>query len=332
MMNRRHLKTYACVLLIFLTGACNKDKAGAKGGKEPSKGAAGAGSRGGGRGGGGPVAVRVQTAAVKTLPSNLSLITQLTGRKQADVYAKVLGRLSSIGKREGEAVKAGEVLFKVDRSDPGESFLSTPVVSPLTGWVGHWYVTSLGEQVTTQSPVVTIVDDEALRATVELPTREWLLVNKDTPVTVTVANDERPGKVLTIARSGDAASGRGSVTIEIANANRAWRSGMVARIRLGLDPKERIVIPATALIITDNGAFVYVVDGEAVRRAKVAFVLIDADQVEITEGLKNQEQVVVQGTNMLSDKAAIKIAPSDEQTDQASPRTSTPTEPASTKG
>lgn len=288
----------ACVAVLLI--ACQRGddgKGGGKGGK-------------GGKGGGGPTAVRLETAEIKTLPQDLQVIATLSGRAQADVFAKVVGRLSELGPAEGTAVKAGQVLFRVDRSDPGESFLSTPVVSPISGWIGRWYVTSLGEQITTTVPVVTVVDDEQLRAMADLPTREWLLVNKETPVAVTVGGEERAGQILTVARSGDAASGRGSVTIEVQNPGRTWRSGMVAKIKLGLEPKPRIVISSQALIITDRGAYVYVADGEIAKRVEVKFRLIDADTVEILAGLKDKDQVVVSGNNLLSDQAPIRAAPS----------------------
>lgn len=274
------------------------------------KGGAGKG-RGGGRRDSGPAAVRVETAQMKVLPAAISVVEPLVGKQQAEVFSKVVGRLSLIGPEEGQAVKAGDVLFKVDRADPGESFLSTPVVSPISGWVGRWYANSLGEQVTTSAAVVSVVDDEVLRATVDLPTREWLLVDKDTAVTVVVAGEERAGKVVTVSRAGDSASGRGGVAIEVPNPKRSWRAGMVARIRLGLEPKPRIVVPSSALTITDQGAFVYVVRGEKVARTTVRFLLIDADSVEITEGLKDGDQVVVAGTNMLSDDAAVRIVTDD---------------------
>lgn len=317
-MNRlcRLVPTFLLATLLATTG-CDKQGADKQApDKAPDKSAKGgeAGSgKGGGKGGkggrreAGPAVVRVETAVLKTLPAAISVVEQLTGKMQAEVYAKVVGRLSQLGPREGEAVRAGQVLFKVDRADPGESFLSTPVVSPISGWIGRWYATSLGEQVTTTAPVVSVVDDEVLRATVDLPTREWLLVNKDTAVSINVAGEDRQAKVVTVSRAGDASSGRGGVTVEVANPGRTWRSGMVARITLGLEPKPRIVIPTSGLTITDQGAFIYIVRDDKAARTPVDFTLIDADSVEITSGLKDGDQVVVAGTNMLSDQAAVRI-------------------------
>lgn len=261
----------------------------------------------GGRGRGGPVTVRVANVERKVAPRIVYAVAPLEGREQADVFSRVLGRITYIGPKEGEPVKINQILFRIDRSDPGETYLNAPVVSPLTGWVALWHVNHIGEQVSPSDPVVTVVDDRALKATAYLPSDDWLEVTPDTVVAATVGSRQRTARVATIARAADLASGRGSVSVTLDNAARDWRSGMYARFKFELAPKERTLVSASSLIITDQGAFVYVAEGEQARRVPVKFQLIDGDTVEITQGLDATARVVTAGANLLGDKSAIKI-------------------------
>ncbi len=292
---RRPMILLSICLLSTLSQAChNKDERKSEGAK-----------RGGD--GKGPVAVKVADIAMQMVARPVSVDAPLFGIYQADVYTKATGRISYMGPHEGAAVKAGELLFRIDRNDPGESFLTMPTTSPLTGWVGRWRVTTVGEQVTPADPVVTIVDDRILRAVAYLPAEDWLEVTTATKVTAVMNGQSRAAKVLSVARSADLNSGRGSVTVEIPNPNRDWRAGMYARVQFELQPKQRLLLSAAALIITDQGAFVYQTEGDQARRTSVEFRVVDPDTVEITGGLPPQAKVVVAGANLLSDKSRVQI-------------------------
>ena len=286
------------LLFIFLipffalSPACHR-----AGGESPKKGEADKG----------PPPVSISLVEQKTIPRAISIIAELKGIEQVDVFSKFVGKISFIGPKEGQQVKQGGVLFRIDRNDPGETYLNAPILSPITGWVGHWNVLSVGEQVNTGDAIVTMVDDSALRATIYLPLDKWMLIRKETKVRVMVGGEQRDGKVTVVARTAESGSGRGSAMIETANPNHSWRAGMVANITLDLDPRQRIVISAKALSITDQGAFVYIVEDGKAKRQKVKFEVVDADNVEITEGLGESNQLVIAGGNLISDGRPVKI-------------------------
>ncbi len=257
------------------------------------------------------ISVKVATVDFKIVPRTVSITAILSGTQQADVYSKVTGRISEILKKEGEPIKKGDILFRVDRSDPGESFLNAPVVSPINGWVGRWMVTNIGEQISPQIPVVTVVDDTSLRATVFLPAEYWLLIKDDTPVIATISGEERRGKIVRISRAADSFSARGSATVEFPNPQHSsqsvWRSGLSARISFALEPKNRMIISSSALTMTDKGAYVYIASGDIAKKVVVKYAIVDNDNVEILEGLTAQDKLIILGSNLLSDGASIKI-------------------------
>ncbi len=313
----------ACVSIALSCVACDKKgttdaastgpkKDGEKSAEVPAakKGLPGKGG-GSGRRDAGPVAVKVNTATRAMAPRSVSITAPLDGRSQAEVYTKVTGRLTYIGPKEGEAVKVGTVLFRMDRNDPGETFLNMPVVSPINGWVGRWMVKNIGAQITPTTPVVTVVDDDFLRTTIYLSTSEWVSIDENAVASLFVGEEKRLGKIVSIARAADSVSGRGSAVIEVENKDHKWRVGMIARVQVDLEPKMRMLVSSAALNITDQGTYVFVIENATAKRTPVKFALVDSDTAEILEGIDDGAAIVVAGGNFVTDKAAVTVIADD---------------------
>lgn len=254
-----------------------------------------------------PIPVKIETTSSKMLPRLISVIAPLAGRKQADIYAKATGRISQLGPSEGTKIRAGDTLFKIDRSDPGENFLSAPVISPIDGWIGRWIVQNIGEQVTPNDPVVTVIDDEYLRSTIYLSTSDWVEIDDQAKITFRIQESKRSGQLVSIARIADSATGLGSILVEVANSDHTWRVGMIAKIDIELDIRPRMLISSAAINITDQGSYVYVVKADRASRIAVNYRLVDNDSLEIISGLEEGAQVVVAGGNLLSDGASVSV-------------------------
>jgi RND family efflux transporter MFP subunit len=205
----------------------------------------------------------------------------------------------------------------MDRNDPGETFLNMPVASPINGWVGRWMVKNIGAQITPTTPVVTVVDDDFLRTTIYLSTSEWISIDDKAVVSLSVGDEKREGRILSIARAADSISGRGSAVIEVENRDHQWRVGMIARVRVDLDPKVRMLVSSAALNITDQGTYVFVIENETAKRVPVKFALVDSDTVEILEGIEDGAAIVVAGGNFVTDKAAVKVVASEKVDEKA---------------
>lgn len=254
----------------------------------------------------GPVSVRTTRATKKVTPRILETVVTLQGKTQADVYSKVLGRIRSLRVSEGKPVKRGELLAEIDRNDPGESFLSMPITSPIDGWVGRTIAT-VGTQVTPQDPILSVVEDSALRAEVFLPVSDWSHLSPSSVVTLILPDETRAGRIVSISRAADAATGRGSFVVEFQNKGRRLKAGMIASVRIEVEARERIVLPASALSVTDAGSFLFVVEDEAAKRVNIEYELLSNDIFEVTKGLSGGEEVVVEGTGRLFPGAKIKI-------------------------
>jgi multidrug efflux pump subunit AcrA (membrane-fusion protein) len=262
-------------------------------------------------------------AVVKTIkvrkelsPRIIETTVSLEGRNQVDVYSRVAGRLSALSLKEGEAVKRSQILFKVDRTDPGENFMATPIESPVDGFIAKWNADE-GAQITTQIPVVQVVDDRVLKATVSLPAKDWTLISSRTEVHVESNGSQRKSRISSISRAADPVSGRGSFEIEIDNAQRAWRAGMTGTAKLKVEPKPRILVPAQSVVLTDLGAFIYTVENSIAIRKPVKYEMMTNDVLEITEGLSGENEVVTSGNNMVTNNAPVRVVNGEHATENA---------------
>ena len=68
-----------------------------------------------GRGGGGAVPVAVGKVVRKTMPLDLRVIGSVEPASTVEIRAQITGQLTSIGFKEGDDVKQGDVLFTLDR-------------------------------------------------------------------------------------------------------------------------------------------------------------------------------------------------------------------------
>ena len=68
-----------------------------------------------GRGGGGNVPVTVGKVVQKTMPIDLRVIGSVEPAQTVEIRGQITGQLTSVGFKEGDDVKQGEVLFSLDR-------------------------------------------------------------------------------------------------------------------------------------------------------------------------------------------------------------------------
>lgn len=90
--------------------------------------------------------------------------------------------------------------------------------------------------------------------------------------------------------------------IDVPNADRKIRPGMLARVRLNLEAHENaLVLPAAALVTEKRKSFVYVVKDGKARKTPITVGVDDGIEFEVKEGLREGDEVVVGGKNMISD-------------------------------
>lgn len=182
---------------------------------------------------------------------------------------------------------------------PAEGIIATRNVDP-------------GEMASSQSPVVTIVNTDKMIVEGFLAESEVNLVSAGEQVKVLVkAVKEQPyvGKVLSISPSADARTKAFPVRIELENKDAALKAGMIAEVVLDTKAREGVLlIPKEAVLDRGDKKIAFVVNGgkEALEK-QVTLGLSDDTSVEVAKGLSEGDQVVVNGQQLLTDKAPVTV-------------------------
>jgi membrane fusion protein (multidrug efflux system) len=188
----------------------------------------------------------------------------------------------------------------------------TTVRAPFAGMIGQRLV-STGDYVTTSTPLLSLQTTNPQRAVIEVPERYAVQLKPGQTVEFTVA--AQPEKVFSATVDFiDAVVQSESRTIMVKavapNAANVLKPGMFIQARLATETRSNaVVVPEDAVqpLRTTNVVWA-VVDGKAARRA-VTLGARSQGIVEVLDGLKVGEQVVVGGLDKMADGMAVAPRP-----------------------
>jgi membrane fusion protein (multidrug efflux system) len=169
----------------------------------------------------------------------------------------------------------------------------------------------LGEFVAPGAPVVTLADFERVRFVAGATAAEAAQLQAGGSVVVSLAGAEIAAEVQSVALLPDAVTGTYSVEIWLPNPDGALRAGMVGQLRRAVGIAETLAVPRAALLRQREGLALYVLgerDGApsaALRPVRIGRQ--DSELVEIVEGVRAGERVVVEGLFALSDGSPVYV-------------------------
>jgi RND family efflux transporter MFP subunit len=190
-----------------------------------------------------------------------------------------------------------------------KSITDTVIYSPISGYVSD-RPADVGEYVSTQSKVATIVRTNPLRLRIDIPEQFITLVQGGQSVTVTTsayADRQFGGRVARVSPNVTAASRTLTVEAEVDNGQNLLKPGQFATVRLQLPrPEPALLIPARAVLTTENVHRVFVIrDGRAEARV-VQLGTAEGELVEVKTGLQANELVATSSIEGLKDGALVK--------------------------
>jgi multidrug efflux pump subunit AcrA (membrane-fusion protein) len=102
--------------------------------------------------------------------------------------------------------------------------------------------------------------------------------------------------------------------------DRPLKPGMYghAALSTGIHPKS-LVLPVDAVVTEEEARSVFVVDGGKARRVPVEIGFDGGDWLEIVHGLQGDEQVIVQGIDLVSDGAPVSVAGGEKPRERTEP-------------
>ena len=203
------------------------------------------------------------------------------------------------------AVKTAAALVSTAKNQLGRSELR----APFDGVVAHIFAAA-GEPVDANKPVVEVARVTPIELRAPLAPRLAALLRPGQEAALRVeAMPGRafPARVLAVAPTVDPATGAALVRIRADNLDGALRMGSFAHAQVQVEVRRGVIrVPVAALLGEEQGAFVEVIaDGKA-KKLPVHVGARDADWVEITDGLPEGAQVIVQGNYALPDGTPVR--------------------------
>lgn len=242
------------------------------------------------------------------------------GIDDVTVYSKIQGKMIEYKVREGDWVKKDDVIALIDRDVTGVEYEPAPVRSPINGIIGKTYCDT-GEMVMPgQKPIALVSNMSMIEVKLSVPESyvqklrrgmRVILTSDDASVTVNAWVE----KVAPVANS---MTHTIETTIRANNPNTQLRSGMFVRAAVIFSEKKRLAVPEEALV---NSQYVFLAVKETVKSdgtviegnaffAKAQLVktgLFYDTYIEVTDGLKKDDQIVVVGQRSLDDGTKIRI-------------------------
>ena len=195
--------------------------------------------------------------------------------------------------------------------------------SPITGIVTDQFQYE-GEFASAGGKLVTIADTSTV--IVKAPFSDTAVAQVKTGDTVTViptdtSAEEMHGQVTLLSRSSDPASRAVEVWVTLGNGDGKLRANGAAQVTIAANSKnDAIVVPASAVTLetsnADEGTVMVVDDKSVAHETKVTIGIRTPDKIEIVEGLKGGETVVIEGNYALADGTKVEPQIDTEKADQ----------------
>jgi RND family efflux transporter MFP subunit len=160
------------------------------------------------------------------------------------------------------------------------------------------------------SGILTLMDYSRVKIVLDVSPRDIARIRIGQAAVVTVSSSsgrEFQGTVSLVGQTADALSKKFRVEIAADNPGSILRPGMFGDVGLEVGTREgALAVPQKAII---ENRYVFLAEGGTARRREVRLGLQNAEFVEIVDGLKEGDLVIVEGNYGLGDGARIEVLP-----------------------
>jgi len=185
----------------------------------------------------------------------------------------------------------------------------TVVAAPMAGYVSDRSA-DVGEYVSPQQKVATIVSVNPLRVRIDIPEQAITQVHVGESVSVSVAaytDRSFAGHVARISPSVTASSRTLTVEAEVDNPKAELKPGQFATVRILLPQTEpAVLVPQRALRTISGSTYVFVIKNGFAEQRLVQPGQSEGELVELKTGVNADETVAISNVDQLSDGAAVR--------------------------
>jgi len=184
------------------------------------------------------------------------------------------------------------------------------VRAPVDGVISERTV-KLGDRISQSLKLFSLVDLQKLIAQVHVPGRDMRYIKKGQAAQITtdfLPGDSFVGHVERISPVVDPGSGTFKVTLELNSSASRLRPGMFITAHIVTSTHEKaILVPKKAIVYDDGFPHIFVVNDSTASRVRLDIGFEDSENLEVLEGAKAGDRIVVVGQNGLKDQAKVRV-------------------------
>jgi membrane fusion protein, multidrug efflux system len=240
-------------------------------------------------------------------------VGNIRSRRHIDVCALENGHLNEIKVSEGQAVKKGDLMFKIvptlNKAKLAAGFPN--VIAPFDGIVGRLHVQQ-GSLITEGDILTTLSDNRVIWVYFNVPVKEYLEYmaarkqhEKEDKIELVLAKQDKfpqPGKIGAIEAHFNNENGNVAYRADFENPDGVLRRGQTGTILVHRKVHDAIVIPLRATYEIMNKRYVYVVDKDDVVHRREIVVQNGLDDIFVIKtGVGVGDRIVLEGIRQVRD-------------------------------
>lgn len=228
------------------------------------------------------------------------------GYEMAKSTFERMNKLYEMGGISKQDLDGVETQYKVAAANLDASSQMLKVRAPISGTVTAINVRET-ESVPAESQLATISNTQKMKAKVWLTESEACQVVKGQEAIADWNGVELKGRVTQVAVAKDMMKRAFSVDLEFDNANKLCKSGVMADIKIKIySNNSAILLPRKTVLSDANGYYIYILaDDKAIKRN--VQIGKENGNLEITNGLKMGDKVIVEGYNKVNDQTKVNV-------------------------
>ena len=162
----------------------------------------------------------------------------------------------------------------------------------------------IGENIAPLKPIIRLINTKGMAVKISVPENEIakVQVGDTAEVVIPALGDKRlNGKVIEKSMTASLLTHSYPVKVIIEHPDKELSPGMIGKVVLKADVSKGIIVPANAVLINQEGKFVWVAENGRATRRKITLSGYSGNGVIVSEGLRTGDIVIVEGYQKVSE-------------------------------
>lgn len=267
--------------------------------------------------------VKVEPIQNKEIFDTFYYPVSFEARQESEISSEIDGVVKEIKVKIGQSVASDQVLLTINHSKPDYSYVPFLVKSPIAGTVAS-INKKIGSYVKIGDSLIQIVNQSELAIRLEIPQTEISYFKPGLKGQIHISQEKQklPVSVLGVSPLLNPTTGTSSAELtwdrsemnkEAVQLMGRILPGMVGRASFKMNARMGILIPKDSVFMEKKSHLVRLVQDNKIVKRVVKIAKEFADKVEIREGLKEGDQLVVSRSKYLKEGEAVTIMKEAEQ-------------------